>query len=505
MTLFNVADHFVDRNLTLGRSDRVALYTPDGATTYAELAALVNRVGNVLLELGARRGERVLLALSDGVEFVATWYAAQKIGAVTAEVYTFLQPKDYRYFLDYTGASVVIADPVTLDLLREAGVDDRQVLVVGDTDLRAGEHDFATLVAQAPDTLATADTTRDDIAIWKFTTGSTGAPKACVHTAASPIISHEAYALGVLGITADDIVLPVPKLFFGYARDLTALYPFGVGGAGIAFPERTTVEKIFELIARFRPTIFVNVPTMMSAMVAHPSAADQDLTSVRLCTSAGEALPAELHRKWDEAFGVEVVDGIGSSEAYHIYISNRPGAARQGSCGQVVPGYSARVVDDVGAAVPDGEVGVLEVTGGTVALEYFGDEEKSAATYRGDTVHTGDLFSRDADGFFYYHGRADDLLKSGGIWVAPSEIEHCLIGHPDVLECGVVGFEVDGLTRPRAYVVTRPGAEVSGEALRAYVRERLAGHKCPQEVVFVDSLPRTTNGKLDRRALRAMS
>jgi benzoate-CoA ligase family protein len=491
MTLFNVADHFVDRNLTLGRSERVALYTPDGATTYAALAALVNRVGNVLLELGARRGERVLLALSDGVEFVATWYAAQKIGAVTAEVYTFLQPKDYRYFLDYTGASVVIADPVTLDRLREAGVDDRQVLVVGGTDLRTGEHDFATLVAQAPDTLATAGTTRDDIAIWKFTTGSTGAPKACVHTAASPIISHEAYALGVLGIAEDDIVLPVPKLFFGYARDLAALYPFGVGGAGIAFPERTTAEKIFELIARFRPTILVNVPTMMSAMVAHPAAADQDLTSVRLCTSAGEALPAELHRKWDEAFGVEVVDGIGSSEAYHIYISNRPGAGRQGTCGQVVPGYSARVVDDAGAPVP--------------ALKYFGDPEKSAATYRGDTVHTGDLFSRDADGFFAYHGRADDLLKSGGIWVAPSEIEHCLIGHPDVLECGVVGFEVDGLTKPRAYVVARPGAEVTGDALRAYVRERLAGHKCPQEVVFVTSLPRTTNGKLDRRALRAAS
>ncbi|MGB3438237.1 MAG: benzoate-CoA ligase family protein [Actinophytocola sp.] len=503
MTLFNVADHFVDRNLSLGRGDRVALHTPDGTTTYAELAALVNRVGNVLLELGARRGERVLLALSDGVEFVATWYAAQKIGAVTAEVYTFLQAKDYRYFLDYTGASVVIADPVTLDRLREAGISDRQVLVVGGGDLRPGEHDFATLVARAPDTLATAPTTRDDIALWKFTTGSTGAPKACVHTAASPIASHESYALGVLGITEDDIVLPVPKLFFGYARDLTALYPFGVGGAGVAFPERTTVEKLFELIARFRPTILVNVPTMMSAMVAHPSAAAQDLSCLRLCTSAGEALPSELHRKWDEAFGVEVCDGIGSSEAYHIYISNQPGSARQGSCGRVVPGYSARVVDDAGSSVPDGEVGVLEVTGGTVALEYFGDDEKSATTYRGDTVHTGDLFSRDADGFFTYHGRADDLLKSGGIWVAPSEIEHCLIGHPDVLECGVAGFEVDGLTRPRAYVVLRSGAAVSGDALRAYVRERLAGHKSPHEVVFVDSLPRTTNGKLDRRALRA--
>ena len=506
--MFNVADYFVDRNLELGRGDRVALLTPEGPTTYRELAALVNRVGNVLLELGARRGERVLLALSDGVEFVATWYAGQKIGAVTAEVYTFLQAKDYRYFLDYTGASVVIADPLTLDRLREAGTEGRQVLVVGGADLRDNEHDFATLVAQAPDTLATAPTTRDDIAIWKFTTGSTGAPKACVHTAASPIISHHSYGLGVLDMSEDDIVLPVPKLFFGYARDLTALYPFGVGGAGIAFPERTTADRMFELIARFRPTILVNVPTMMSAMVAHPKASIQDLSSLRLCTSAGEALPAELHRKWDETFGVEVVDGIGSSEAYHIYISNRPGSARQGSCGQVVPGYSARVVNEDGTEAPDGEVGVLEVTGGTVALEYFGDTEKSAATYRGDTVHTGDLFSRDADGFFYYHGRADDLLKSGGIWVAPSEIEHCLIGHDDVLECGVVGVAVEGLVRPTAFVVLREGVDGSAElavALRDYVRARLAGHKCPHEIRWAESLPRTTNGKLDRRALRALA
>ena len=505
---FNVADYFVDRNLAIGKGGRTALLTDAGATTYAELAMLVNRVGNVLLELGARRGERVLLALSDGVEFVATWYAAQKIGAVTAEVYTFLQAKDYRYFLDYTGATVVIADPVTLDRLREAGIDDRRVLVVGGADLRPNEYDFATLVEQAPSTLDAAPTTMDDIAIWKFTTGSTGAPKACVHPASSPIVSHESYARGVLDIDADDIVLPVPKLFFGYARDLAALYPFGVGGAGIAFPERTTAERIFELIARFRPTILVNVPTMMSAMVAHPDAAAQDLSCLRLCTSAGEALPAELHRTWDEAFGVEVVDGIGSSEAYHIYISNRPGKARQGSCGQVVPGYSARVVAEDGAEQPVGEVGVLEVTGGTVAKEYFGDEEKSTATYRGDTVHTGDLFSQDGDGFFYYHGRADDLLKSGGIWVAPSEIEHCLIGHHDVVECGVAGYEVDGLTRPRAYVILRSGVTGSPElagALREYVRERLSGHKSPHDVRFVEELPRTTNGKLDRRALKALS
>ncbi len=343
------------------------------------------------------------------------------------------------------------------------------------------------------------------MAIWKFTTGSTGAPKACVHTAASPVLSHHGYARGVLDIGGGDVVLPVPKLFFGYARDLAALYPFGVGGAGIAFAERTTADRIFELIARHRPTILVNVPTMMSAMVAHPDASTQDLSCLRLTTSAGEALPAELHRKWDEAFGVEVVDGIGSSEAYHIYISNRPGAARQGSCGQAVPGYTARVVGEDGAELPDGEVGTLEVTGGTVAGEYYGDPEKSAATYRGDTVHTGDLFSRDADGFFTYHGRADDLLKVGGIWVAPSEIEHCLIGHPDVVECGVVGHESDGLVRARAYVVLREGAAGDADRLREYVGARLSGHKRPHEIVFVGELPRTSNGKLDRRALRALA
>jgi benzoate-CoA ligase family protein len=498
--MFNVASYFVDRNLEEGRGARTALITNAGPVSYAELAKQVNKIGNVLRDLGVQRGQRVLIALSDGVELVATWYAAQKIGAVTAEVYTFLPAKDYAYFLDYTEAAVVVADSVTVDRMREAveasGYRGR-LLVVGD--------DFDALAAEAPDTLDPAPTTRDDIAIWKFTTGSTGAPKACVHPARSPIVSYECYARDVLDIRPDDIVLPVPKLFFGYARDLAALYPFGVGGAGIAFPERSTPERIFELIAAHRPTILVNVPTMMSAMIAHPLAAEADLSCLRLTTSAGEALPAELHRKWDKAFGVEVIDGIGSSEAYHIYISNRPGQARTGSLGQLVPGYSARIVDPDGAEVPEGETGVLEVSGGTVATEYFGDRDKSARTYRNGAVHTGDLFRRDAEGYFYYQGRADDLLKVSGIWVAPSEIEHTLIGHDDVLECAVIGHEYEGLVRPRAYVVSRvDGGPELAAALRDYVRERLSPHKSPHEIVFVAELPRTTNGKLDRRALRAL-
>jgi benzoate-CoA ligase family protein len=502
---FNVASDFVDRNVEEGRGGRTALITPAGETSYGELAALVNRIGNVLTSLGVRRGQRVLIALSDGVEFVATWYAAQKIGAITAEVYTFLPAKDYAYFLSYTNAEVVVVDPVTIDRMREAATGQRLLVVGADqVQLRDNEYDLAALAAQAPDVLDAAPVQADDIAIWKFTTGSTGTPKACVLRARSPRLSFDWYAKGVLDIRPEDRVLPVPKLFFGYARDLAALYPFGVGAAGIVFPERTTVDVIFELIAKHRPTILVNVPTLMSAMVAHPAAASQDLSSLRLCTSAGEALPAELHRKWDNTFGVEVVEGIGSSEVYHIYISNRPGNIRRGSCGQVVPGYTARVVADDGTELPDGEVGILEVSGDTVATGYWEDPEKSARTFDGNTVRSGDLFSRDADGFFTYHGRADDLLKVSGVWVAPSEIEHCLIGHDDVLECAVLGHEVNGLVRPRAYVVLREGSAASATTLKDFVRARLSPHKSPHEILFVDALPRTTNGKLDRRALRTL-
>lgn len=496
---FNVASHFVDRNLDLGRGERPALLHAGGSTTYAELAEQVNRIGNVLLDLGVQRGDRVLLVLSDSVEFVASWYAVQKIGAVTAEAYTFLQPSDLQHFLSYTEADVVIVDDVSRAAVQEAatlGRAPRHVLVAGGN--------LAELAAQASTELQPAPTTADDVAIWKFTTGSTGAPKACVHPAGAPLASHQAYAEGVLGIGPDDVVLAVPKLFFGYARDLVALYPFGVGGAGVIFPQRSTPELLFELIATHRPTILVNVPTMMSAMVASPAAANADLSSLRLCTSAGESLPAELHRKWNEAFGVDVVDGIGSSEAYHIYISNVPGRAHPGSVGTLVPGYSARVIDDSGAEVPTGETGVLQVNGPTIAREYYGDPAKTAATFRADGLYTGDLFSTDDEGRFYHHGRADDLLKVGGIWVAPSEIEHCLLGHPDVLECGVCGHTEEGLVRTRAYVVLREGAATSADDLIEYARERLSGHKRPREVQFVESLPRTSNGKLDRRALQRL-
>ena len=507
MERFNVTSWFVDRHLEEGRGDRVALLCGERAVTYAELAALVNRAGHVLGDLGVRQEERVLLALSDSVEFVATWYAAQKIGAVTAEVYSFLPAKDFTYYLDYTRAGVVVVDATTLERMREARTERRDrrwprtLLAVGVTseDLREDEESFDALVARAPAALDPAPTTRDDIAIWKFTTGSTGMPKACVHRMETPLRSFEHYAKGVLDIREDDVVLPVPKLFFGYARDLTALYPFGVGGAGIVFPERTTAERIFELVARHRPTILVNVPTMMRAMIDQP---DHELSCLRLCTSAGEPLPEEMHRRWIDTFGVEVLDGIGSSEAYHIYISNRPGAAQPGTLGQVVPGYTARVVDDDGRELPDGETGRLWIQGDTTALMYWNSREASVRTFAADVVMSGDLFARDPDGYFRYRGRADDLLKVGGIWVAPQEIEQCLAAHPDVTECAVIGYEENGLQKPRAFVVLREGATADAASLQAHVKATLSPHKYPRDVRFVAELPRTGSGKVDRRALR---
>jgi benzoate-CoA ligase family protein len=504
----NLASWFVDRNVEDGRGARTALIGPNGSTTYAELAELTNRCGNVLRELGVRAEERVLLALSDGVELVALWYGAQKIGAVTAEVYTFLQAKDYAYYLDYTRAGVVVADDTTIDRVREAADSSRWlrwILVVGaEQELKPRDASFDALVAAAPAELEPAPTTRDDIAIWKFTTGSTGAPKAAVHPQHSPLLSFDWYARGVLDLRADDVVLPVPKLFFGYARDLTALYPFGVGAAGIVFPERTTPERIFDLVARHRPSILVQVPTMMAAMAAHPDAAAQDLSCLRLCTSAGEALPAELYERWRATFGVEVLDGIGSSEAYHIYVSNRPGRVRPGSVGEVVPGYRARIVGEDGHEVPDGETGTLWVEGDTAALMYWNEHAKTKETFNGDLVKTGDLFVRDSDGYFWFRGRGDQLLKVGGVWVAPAEVEQCLAAHPDVVECAVVGFEEAGLTLTRAHVVLRAGVAPSAElarALQEHVRGTLSPHKYPRDVRFASELPKTPSGKIDRRAL----
>ena len=510
---FNLADHFVTRHVQEGRGDRTALICEGERVSYGQLDALTGRVANVLRGVGVRREERVLMVVDDGVEFVASWYAILKVGAVTAEVYTFLAPKDIAYFLEYSRAGVAIVSAPALERFREAAVGARHLratLVIGAQvgSLGPGEHSFEELVAAASVGCETEPTGRDDVAVWKFTTGSTGAPKACVHLMHTPLLSAECYAKEVLAISPDDVVLAVPKLFFGYARDLTALYPFAVGGAGIVFPQRTTPERIFELIAQHRPTILVNVPTMMRAMLEHEAAADQDLSCLRACTSSGEGLPLGLHQRWLDCFGVEVLEGIGASEAYHVYISTRPGQSRPGAVGEIVPGYEAHIVDPEGTDVPDGETGRLWLRGPTTALMYFGERAKSVETFAGDVFMSGDMVSRDADGIFTYRGRADDLLKVGGIWVAPAEIEACLRGHAAVADAAVIGYEEEGLQRPRAFVVTTPGASPGDElaaTLKAHVRSTLSPHKYPRDLRFVAELPKTGSGKVDRRALRAVA
>ncbi|HEY8407447.1 MAG TPA: benzoate-CoA ligase family protein [Gaiellaceae bacterium] len=495
----NLASWFLDRNVERGDGGRVALYA-DRPVTYDELARLTNRVGNALLDLDVRPDDRVLLALGDGPEFVASWFGALKIGAVVAEVYTFLREKDYRYYLEYGRPRVVIVDASTVETIERASSGIQyppRLLVVGDT--------FDAAVASASDRLEPFPTGRDGVALWKFTTGSTGAPKAVCHLAHDPVVSFENFAVDVVGYRAEDVVLPVPKLFFGYARDATCLFTFGVGAAGVVFRERSTPELLFDLIERHRPTIMVQVPTMMRAMLDAPGAGERDLSSLRLCLSSGEALPADVHRRWLDTYGVEVLEGIGSSELYHIYISNRPGRVRPGSVGELVPGYEARLLDADGEPVPEGEPGELWAGGESAGVLYWGDHVRSKRTFHGDLVRTGDLFVRDRDGFFWYRGRADDLLKVGGIWVAPLEIENCLDRHPAVAECLVGGIEDEGLVVPCAWVVLRDGdgSDDLAAALQAYVRQELSPHKYPRVVRFVDDLPKTATGKLDRKALRA--
>ena len=478
----NLASWFVDRNVDEGRGERTALIGPGGATSYAELAGLVNRCGNLLRELGVRAGERVLLVLGDSVELVALWYGAQKIGAVTAEAYTFLQPKDYAYYIEYTDAKVVVADATTEPAIREVA-GERQVLVA-DEEFRRRLKDVSAELEPAP-------TTKDDIALWKFTTGSTGQPKGAVHPVHSPVLSNDWYAQGVLGIREDDVVLPVPKLFFGYARDLTALYPFGVGAAGIVFPERSTPERIFELIAEHRPTILVNVPTMMAQMLNHPDAASRDLSCLRFCTSAGEALPRELHDQWLDTFGVEVLDGIGSSELYHIYISNQPGTGACRIDRRARPGLRGRARRQRRAPRHRRHRGALLLgrrgEDGAHVRRRHGPYRRPLRARRGRVL--------------LVPGRVDDLMKVGGIWVAPAEIEHCLAVAPRGGRVRGDRAQQNGLTVPRAYVVAREPLEE--RALQDFVRERLSPHKYPREVVFVDDLPKTPSGKLDRKALKA--
>jgi benzoate-CoA ligase family protein len=534
---FNMADYFLYHNLEEGRENKVCLYFEDHTWTYGEAVRLSNRTGNALRELGAQIEDRVLIVLPDCPEFVWTWFGAARIGVVITMVNPLLPVADYKYYLEYTRARVAVIHHSLLKTFAEAAADARYlraVLVVDEVtqtvslqpgagvgsgsdsidsgnasqanSLRYNCSSFSDAVLAAADECEPADTHRDDIAIWLFTSGSTGHPKGAVHLQHDLPYNTEVYARQTLGVNDDDLTVSVPKLFFGYATGTNLLFPFAVGGATALFAERSTPEKVFEVIERYRPTILTTVPTMVNSMLNLEGATTRDLSSLRFCYSAGEALPPELYSRWKETFAVEIYDGIGSAEMFHIYITNRPGDVKLGSLGRIVEGYEARIVNAAGQELPAGEMGTLKIKGDSAALCYWNAHEKSKETFAGDWCTTGDQFHVDEQGYYWYHGRTDDMLKVSGVFVAPAEIENCLLQHEAVLECAVIGHEAgDGLVKPKAFIVLRDGHAASeslaGE-IKEFVKARLALYKYPRWIEFAASLPKNDRGKIDRRELK---
>ncbi|MBI1737173.1 MAG: benzoate-CoA ligase family protein [Candidatus Rokubacteria bacterium] len=506
---FNVAAHFVDGNVAAGRGNRTAFICEGRTLTYADLQDLTNRTGNALRKLGVAMEDRVLVLCLDAPEFLGAFWGAMKIGAVPVPVNTMMRAADYRYFLNDSRAKVAV---ISAPLLAEAGAVLEHspwlehVLVAGG---HPGKHgSFEEAVTRAASTLAPAPTSRDDAAFWLYSSGSTGFPKGAVHLHHDMVVCVETYAKQVLGIREDDRVYSAAKLFFAYGLGNAGYFPMSVGAESVLSPQRPTPEAVYELLARHRPTIFFGVPTLYAGMLAVKDAETRyDLSSLRLCVSAGEALPDEIFTRWQEKFGVEIIDGIGTTEILHIFLSNRPGQVRPGSSGLAVPGYEAMIVDDEGRPVRQGEIGNLRVKGDSTMAYYWNKHEKTKETLHGPWIQTGDKYSQDADGYFWYAGRADDMLKVGGIWVSPVEVESTLVKHPSVLEAAVVGVEdEERLVKPKAFVVLKDASAAKpalADELKGFVKDKIAPYKYPRWIEFVAELPKTATGKIQRFKLRA--
>jgi benzoate-CoA ligase family protein len=498
----NIADSFLGDRLAEGRGGAVAVRT-DGATfTYADIERLASDYGTALRALGVRREERVFVALPDGADYPGALFGILKLGAVAVMINPSLPTATLAALIDHClpSAVVVHADLVdTIDAARAGAHHDVRVLVTGQP--RGGHATLEELASG--EALPAVHTHRDDPAIWLFSGGTTGLPKAVVQTHGSYANSTECYARRGLGFHAGDITLSVPKLYFGYATGSNLFFPFAVGGSTVLFDEHPSPEVLFDKIARHRPTVLVNVPAMIAKMVDHPDAADQDLSSLRVVTSAGEALPVSLHERWRKTFGVDVLDGLGTAEMWHVFLSNLPGDVRPGTLGRAVPGFRVEVRDDAGHPVEPGQVGLLWVSGASRALGYWRNLPRTSDVFRGEWVVTGDLIRQDADGYVTYVGRNDDALKVRGKWLVPAEVESCLAAHDAVVECAVVGVsDHAGLTKPVAFVIARDQRAGLDDELRQFVLDRLEPYKHPREIVFVDDLPRTHLGKVDRGALK---
>jgi acyl-coenzyme A synthetase/AMP-(fatty) acid ligase len=535
---FNAASHFIDRNVAEGRGGHVAVECGNVRLTYDDVLRHVNCCGNALRSIGVRSEDRVLLLLLDGPEFVSAFFGAIKIGAIPVPLNTLWKAADYEYVIRDTRAAVMIVSAELLEVVEripEAGRSTlRHIIVVGGGEEARRHSSFADFEAQGSAELEAEPTSRDAPAFWLYSSGSTGVPKGCVHLQHDMVVCAELFGKGVLGIRETDRCFSVAKLFFAYGLGNTLYFPFSVGATTILSPGRPTPEHVYAVIERHRPTLFFSVPTGYGMLLAHgrpeglhyesPSSAgapgsrsadlqvrdsaprDFDLSSVRLAVSAGEALPAALYERFKERFGVDILDGIGSTETLHMFISNRPDAIRPGSSGLLVPGYEARLLDDERDAVLPGEIGSLWIRGDSICSGYWNQHEKTKSTIEGHWIRTGDKYTQDVDGFYWYAGRNDDMLKVGGLWVSPVEVENALVAHGAVLESGVVGrADHDGLLKPVAFVVLREAAAGSPELaaeLQQFVRERLAEYKRPRWVEFVTELPKTATGKIQRFKLR---
>ena len=507
----NASTYFVDANVEAGRGGKIAIYDAgDGSSyTYDDVLAGVNRVGNALKTLGIRREERVMLLVHDSPEFVFSFFGAIKIGAVPIPTNTLLKSPDYEYLLNDSRARVLVISESLLpqiDPIRNSLRYLEHVVAVGepgDRQLSYEEFTSAASCELSPEMLS-----KDDACFWLYSSGTTAFPKGAVHLQHDMIVAADLYARPTLGISESDRTFSVAKLFFAYGLGNGLYFPFRVGASTILYPHKADAVKAYEIMGEHKPTIFFSVPTGYAAMLADEKLAKSaDTSGVRLCVSAGEALPAALIDRWKTLFDLDILDGIGSTEILHIFISNQVGRIKPGSTGEIVPGYEARIVDECGGEVPTGEVGDLLIKGDSICACYWNKHEANKNTFEGQWVRTGDKYIRDEDGYFWYQGRGDDMLKVGGIWVSPVEVENILIQHPAVLESAVVGVaDETGLIKPKAFVVLKDPSHADREALsvelQQFVKEKTARYKYPRWVEFVPALPKTATGKTQRYKLR---
>lgn len=498
---FNIYDYFLGNRVAEGAGKRQAVLTDARSWSYEEIHERAGRVASLLLEAGVEPGDRVLIALPDGADYVAILFGILRMGGVVVMVNPHLPVDQIRYFYEYTTPVAALVHEEVTGAFGEAAAEVKRA----PDPIDVGGAAFEERLAGASPDAKVYTSGPDDPAIFLFSGGTTGHPKAVVQTHRSFANTTELYGKGTLGLGPDDVTLSVPKLYFGYATGSNLFFPFSVGASTALFPERCTAETLFDKIEAFRPTLLVNVPTMVNHLVSHESATKRDLSSLRLATSAGEALPLELHRRWNEAFAVPLLDGLGTAEMWHIFISNRLDDVRPGTLGRAVPGFEVRACDPEGRPVARGEVGIMRVRGDSVALAYWRNAAKTKEAFRDGWYVSGDMISIDGDGYVTYAGRADDMLKVSGKWLSPKELENCLLEHEAVREVAVVGARTeDGLVKPAAFVVTQEGAE-EGEALatelQAWAKSRLQPYKYPRTVVFRNELPRTHLGKVDRGAL----